>query len=117
MISDDMAAKAAKALGLSKATRVFGANRYSTCVAVNNTFKSALTGTAVCVATGMDFPDALAGGVFAAKNSSPLFLASGSLNTEQREYLKARTTNIIYVFGGTGAVPNALADKIAKASA
>ena len=109
-----MAAKAAKALGISKATRVFGANRYSTCV---EAFKSVLTGTAVCVATGMDFPDALAGGVFAAKNSSPLFLASGSLNAEQREYLKARTTITIYVFGGTGAVPNALADKIAKASA
>ena len=117
VISDDMAAKAAKALGLSKATRVFGANRYSTCVEVNKAFKSVLTGTAVCVATGMNFPDALAGGVFAAKNSSPLFLASGSLNADQREYLKARTTKIIYVFGGTGAVPNALADKIAKASA
>lgn len=34
-VSDDMAAKAAKALGLAKATRVAGADRFSTCVEVN----------------------------------------------------------------------------------
>ena len=113
VISNEMMKKAANALGLKTAERIAGANRYSTCVAVNNRFSDILTGSSVCVAKGMDFPDALAGGVFAAKNLSPLFLADGQLNDEQKEYLKGKKKNAVYVFGGTGAVPEKLARQIA----
>lgn len=121
VISDDMATKAAKALGLSKATRIAGANRFATCVAVNEKFADVLDGDMICVATGMDFPDALAGGVYAALNKAPLFLINGKLKTpqlsdEQKAYLKTKAAGKITAFGGTGVVPdNHIAD-IAKNS-
>lgn len=121
VISNDMATKAAKALGLSKATRIAGANRFATCVAVNEKFADVLNGDMLCVATGMDFPDALAGGVYAALNKAPLFLINGKLKTpklsdEQKTYLKTKAANSITAFGGVGVVPdNHIAD-IAKNS-
>ena len=65
----------------------------------------------LCVATGMDFPDALAGGVFAALNKAPLFLVNGksktlTLSESQKSYLKSKSPQKIYTFGGTGAVPD-----------
>ena len=121
VISDDMMSKAAKALGLSKATRIAGANRFATCVEVNEKFADVLDGDMLCVATGMDFPDALAGGVYAAINKAPLFLINGKLKTpqlsdEQKAYLKKKAAAKITAFGGTGVVPdNHIAD-IAKNS-
>jgi putative cell wall-binding protein len=109
VISDDMMNKAANALGLEKATRVSGANRYATCVEVNKEFADVLTGDKLCVATGMDFPDALAGGVYAAKNKAPLFLINGkaakpNLNKEQTDYLAEKGAGSIAIFGGSGVV-------------
>ncbi len=46
--------------------RVAGKNRYETCIAVNKQFSSTLSSSSVCIAKGLDFPDALAGGVYAA---------------------------------------------------
>ena len=121
VISNDMATKAAKALGLSKATRVAGADRFATCVAVNEKFADVLDGDMLCVATGMDFPDALAGGVYAAINKAPLFLINGNsktpnLNDAQKAYLKGKNAANITAFGGEGVVPdNHIAD-IAKNS-
>ena len=121
VISDDMMSKAAKALGLSKATRIAGANRFATCVAVNEKFADVLDGDMICVATGMDFPDALAGGVYAALNKAPLFLINGKLKTpqltaEQKAYLKAKSAGKITAFGGTGVVPDSHIADIAKNS-
>ena len=116
VINDDMMNKAKNALGLDTITRVAGANRYATCIEVNNTFKDHLTGNGICVAKGLDFPDALAGGVFAALKKMPLFLADGSLKDVQTNYLGNKDISNVYVFGGTGAVPNDLVERIAKAS-
>jgi putative cell wall-binding protein len=69
----------------------------------------------ICAATGTDFPDALAGGVFAALYKAPLFLASGSLSQSQKDYLKAKNAGSITVFGGTGAVSDEAAKQIAEA--
>lgn len=117
VISDDMMKKAGDALGLEAGktvTRVAGKNRFATCIAVNDTFKDVLTGKAVSVATGSDFPDALAGGVFAAMNKTPLFLAGKSLDADQTKYLTDKKANGVFVFGGTGAVSDYLAQQIAK---
>ena len=116
----DLMKNVAKTLGLTSGktvVRVAGANRYETGAAVNNKFKSVLTGLGVCVAKGLDFPDALAGGVFAAKNKVPLFLADGSkLQDVQSSYLKSKNPRYIYISGGTGAVSDDLIKVIAKAS-
>ncbi len=65
--------------------------------------------------TGADFPDALAGGVYAAMYKAPMMLAAGSLSKKQTDYLKDKNAQQIVVFGGKGAVPDELVDKIAKA--
>ena len=121
VISDDMASKAAKTLGLEKAERIAGKDRFKTCTAVNERFRDVLSGNTICVATGMDFPDALAGGVFAAKNKAPLLLINGkaktpSLNDEQKAYLKTKAAGKITAFGGTGVVPDAHITDIAENS-
>ncbi len=120
VISNDMMKKAGSALGVTP-VRVFGANRFETCVAVNERFADVLDGDMLCVATGMDLPDALAGGVYAALNKAPLFLINGKVKTpnlsvEQKAYLKAKSAAKITAFGGVGVVPdNHIAD-IAKNS-
>ena len=120
VISDAMMKNVATALGLKSGktvVRVAGANRYSTCVEVNNKFKDVLTGTGICVAKGLDFPDALAGGVYAAKTRQALFLADGKkLQDVQSSYLKGKNASKITVFGGIGAVPDDLVKLIAQAS-
>ncbi len=120
VISDDMMKKAGKALGVTP-TRVFGKDRFATCVAVNEKFADVLDGDSICVATGMDFPDALAGGVYAAINKAPLFLVNGKLKTpkltdEQKAYLKAKSAAKITAFGGVGVVPDNHIEDIAKNS-
>lgn len=119
VISDDMMKKAGNALGVAP-TRVFGANRFETCIAVNEKFAGVLNGKMLCVATGMDFPDALAGGVYAAINKAPLFLVNGKLNTpkltdDQKAFLKTKAASKITVFGGTGAVSDEFVKLIANA--
>ena len=119
VISADVMTVAAKALGLkadSTVIRVKGQTKYETCIAVNQKFAGVLTGKAICVATGENFPDALAGGVFAAINKAPLFLAHGSLSSEQKSYLKSKAPDTIYIFGGKGAVPVDLVKSVAAAS-
>ena len=119
VISDAMMNKAGTALGLTP-TRVFGTDRFATCVAVNEKFANVLNGNSVCVATGMDFPDALAGGVFAAIQKAPLFLINGKAQTlilsdKQKAYLKTLTPNMMYVLGGIGVVPDSHVKTVADA--
>lgn len=118
IISNNMMRSAAAAIGLSAGStveRVAGANRYLTCKAVNEKFEDVLSGTALCIAKGLDFPDALAGGVYAAMKNAPLFLADGNkLSTEQTEYLKKKKASKFYVFGGTGAVSDTLVGAISS---
>ena len=120
VISDSMMKNVATALGLTVSNtvqRVAGKNRYETCTAVNDKFKSLLTGDGICVAKALDFPDALAGGIYAASTKQALFLAEGKMLLDcQKTYLKSKSAARITVFGGTGAVSDELVKLIAKAS-
>lgn len=113
VISDSMLTKAVNAVGLKSAQRIWGANRYETCTAVNTEFKSILSGKALCTATGKSFPDALSGGVFAAYALAPMFLADGTLSDNQKKYLSTIDVKNMYVMGGKGAVPDKLGKEIA----
>ena len=115
VISDDMMKKAGDALGV-KPTRVFGKDRFETCVAVNEKFAEVLNGDYICAATGMDFPDALAGGAFAAQRKAPLFLVNNTLKDSQRNYLTQKNAHNFYVFGGTGAVTDELVTEMTALS-
>lgn len=117
VISNAMLSTAAEALSVAP-TRLAGSNRYETCTAVNNAFKAELDGSMICIATGCDFPDALAGGVYAALNRAPLFLENSKqktlkLSQPQSDYLKAKKPLKISIFGGEGAVPDSHAQVIA----
>jgi len=64
----------------------------------------------VSVATGRDFPDALAGGVLSAKLKVPMLLLnpqSGAIAAEQA-YVKGLTNPKVYVYGGTTALPDSV---------
>ena len=119
VISDAMMKNAALALDLTVGktiTRIAGSNRYETCNAVNKKFASTLSGSGICVAKGLDFPDALAGGVCAAINRSPLVLADNSVRSSQKAYLQSKKPERITIFGGFGAVPSKLSLEIFKTS-
>lgn len=115
VISDNMKIKIDSFIG-KISERVSGKNRYQTCVAINRRFNSFLTGQDIFIATGKAFPDALAGGVLAARTKSPLILADDTLNKNQQEYLKNKKAAHFCVFGGTGAVPQDLVDSIVRLS-
>jgi putative cell wall-binding protein len=97
-------------------TRVFGADRQSTAVAVSTSaFPTAGSASAVVLARADDFADALAGGPLAAAKHAPLLLtSSGSLDavtaTEIQRVLPKGGT--VYLLGGTSAISAAVATAI-----
>lgn len=80
--------------------RLSGSNRYETCVAVNNYFSSILSGKSVCLTTGQNYPDALSGGVLAAKNKAPMMIVDSVLSANQKSYLNAKAPSLFYTLGG-----------------
>ena len=97
----------------SNFVRFAGARRYETCIMINEYFTNTdkvLTSKSLCVAKGLDFPDALAGGVLAASMKAPLFLADQVVNPDSKKaqvnYLKSKKADRIIVFGGKVAVPD-----------
>ena len=93
-------------------TRVYGATRYDTAVAVYDTFKDVYASGSAAVATGRNFPDALAGGAFSARKGTPIFLVDDAPAAGLASRLEGFDT--LYVFGGTAAVPDSVVDMLVK---
>ncbi len=88
-------------------TRVAGANRYETAIAVATAF-DALAGdvSEVLLATGANFPDALAGGVLAQQTGAPILLNDGdTVRADVAAFLLAEDVQKVTILGGTTAVP------------
>lgn len=113
-IVSENAEKNLKKCGMTDITRIYGANRYETCLKINKAYANILTGDALCVATGTNYPDALAGGVFAAENKAPLMLVDSSLSSDHISLIRRKNTDNIYIFGGEGVVSEELAQEIAR---
>lgn len=98
------------ALGLT-ITRLEGEDRYDTALEIAKHFGAGTPYSAIAVATGENYPDALTGAVLSAKNNTPLILV-----TEDRakstvlDYLNPLSLKKATIFGGTGVV----ADEIFK---
>lgn len=94
------------------AIAVTGADRYGTAAAVAAKFFTAPT--VAGVATGANFPDALAGGALLAHLKGPLLLtAPTTLPGATSSYLAANPTlGTVDVFGGTGAISNSVTGAI-----
>jgi hypothetical protein len=97
-------------------TRVSGADRQSTAVAVSvSAFPSAGSASAVVLARADDFADALAGGPLAAAKHAPLLLtSSGSLDAATAAEIQRvlPTGGTVYLLGGTSALSDAVANAI-----
>ena len=120
-VSDDVKSQVDKTLGITS-VRIKGSTRYETCLAVlkYSAFKSYVSGQAVCVTTGEKFPDALAGGILAAKTKAPVLLVGATLDSSQQSYLSLKkndltgATNFLYILGGKSSVPEAIKGSIYK---
>ncbi|MDO8987773.1 MAG: cell wall-binding repeat-containing protein, partial [Coriobacteriia bacterium] len=91
--------------------RVSGANRYATSEQIALKVKSLDPDAAsiVFVATGMNFPDALAASSIAANTHHPILLTpKEALSLEGKRALDALNPTSAYVLGGTGAVSTAV---------
>lgn len=90
--------------GLDSPERFAGPDRYGTAVAASEaTFPAGAD--VVYVATGMNYPDALAGGVGAATESAPVLLVTKDVvPAVTREEIKRLAPSKIVVLGGIGVV-------------
>lgn len=86
--------------------RLAGANRYATSAAISATFEEADT---VYLATGANFPDALAGAALAAQGPSPVLLTTpDQLPPEVEAELARLSPDTVVVLGGPTAVSDAV---------
>jgi putative cell wall-binding protein len=99
------------------ASRISGADRYAT--AANISAASFAPGvSAVYLATGADFPDALAGAPAAAKAGGPVLLTQpGTLPSATVNELDRLNPAKIIVLGGTGAISQAVQDQLQQYTA
>ncbi len=94
-------------LGTFAATvdRVWGMDRFLTAAAIARTFFPDGAST-VYIATGWNFPDALAGTPAAAKSNAPILLTAGStVPAATVDELARLRPDTIVILGGTGVVP------------
>jgi putative cell wall-binding protein len=102
---------------IGSVTRIAGDNRYATgaMIASYGVESAGLTWDAVSIATGQNFPDALAGGIFGAERGSVILLTSGkSLSAEPAAALTGARDDIgtVHFLGGTTAVSNAVRSQV-----
>lgn len=92
--------------------RVFGNNRFATSVSLAERFLSPDT-RHIYVATGMNFPDAVAGGVLAAKPNSGVLLVLGNRsepNQEVQDFIALKGISAVTLFGGSSVVSSDIED-------
>ncbi len=110
-------AEEAAALADAEVVRLAGATRYATSAAVADAAREAgLRADDVLVATGLNYPDALAAGPAAARLLSPLLLVDGQNPAgapDSTAWLKGNTSAITVV-GGTAAVTDEVADGLLR---
>lgn len=93
-----------------------GTDRYATASAVAGTFFS--SPATIGIATGENFPDALAAGALLSHTGAPLVLtATSSLSASTSSYLARLTGSAVqvHVFGGTSAISAAVQTAISNA--
>ncbi|KLU65792.1 N-acetylmuramoyl-L-alanine amidase LytC precursor [Desulfosporosinus acididurans] len=99
-------------LDKSNIIRIAGQDRYATSLAVTQYFN--LAGQSICVATGNNFPDALAGSVYAANHNTSIILADGSLSDQVVNYLKGKKLTGATIFGGETVVSQGIEQQLGQ---
>ena len=91
--------------GMLSVDRMGGADRYETALLIADNFDSVFTGNDISIATGRNFPDALAGSVLSAKKGIPVLLTGNDgISAALKDYIKAKVPENVYVFGSTGVI-------------
>ena len=108
VVSSAIEASLVRHFGGSQVTRLAGTNRYDTAVAINNEFFE--SSSAVYLAVGTGYADALAGAALAGADASPLYVVPGecvpaAVITAIRDLGATR----VVLFGGAGALSAAVA--------
>ena len=106
---------------VSGVNRVAGDNRYSTGLKVADqlkTYKGTSKFNAIVVASGREFPDALAGSYLANQKGAPILLVNSKSTSsfeDAKNYIAANlaTGGTVYILGGEAAVPKQMADILA----
>ena len=96
-------------------TRLAGADRYGTAVAISQSaFQPQSLGSAVTVASGANFPDALAAGPVAAAQGGPLLLVpkDGTLPPAVSNELTTLTPRLVNIAGGAAAVSSPVENQL-----
>jgi putative cell wall-binding protein len=104
---------AAAALADPQATAIFGGDRFATSALVADKFFPGAT--VVGVATGSDYPDALAGGAFMGVEGGPVLMSDPFVLPSAVGLYLAENQNTIgqaFLFGGTHALSNAIANTV-----
>jgi putative cell wall-binding protein len=108
-------------------TRLSGADRYQTGLALARYFAGNGTGTVsgngqvsfkyAALATGENFPDALAGAALAAKLKMPVLLSGkDQVKPELKDYLQGLSLEKFYFIGGQAVLPDKVKEEIAYPS-
>ena len=113
-VNAQVAAAAVTAAGGATLSRIQGPDRYQTADAVASALVAVKGGTTagngVLLATGLDFPDALAGAAWAGKTDRPLLLTPSSYITPQTwQTIQSLAAPSAVVLGGTSAITAAVA--------
>ena len=110
LISDNVVKK------FNNPERILGQDKYARNIAVLNRFTESYQHSNLCLATGENFADALAGAVYAAKNNGAVTLVKSDLPVSTDAFLKGNTTALttITVFGGEAVVPSKLVQEVFK---
>lgn len=97
---------------LPKGKRLAGANRFDTAIAVARGLGA--DNHQIFIATGYNFPDALAASAYAAHTNSPILLVGKSFTPESLTYLRqhSRELNGVFAVGGTSVVSDDILVKI-----
>ncbi|MGM7697381.1 cell wall-binding repeat-containing protein [Microbacterium sp. A84] len=99
----------AKALGFT-VQRLGGASRYDTAAAINNAYFPAGSSSTMFLATGTNFPDALAGAALAGNLGAPVYVTQATCAPKPiRESVSRLGASRTVVLGGTSVVSDASA--------
>lgn len=99
-------------LDKSNVVRIGGIDRYETSIEVAKYFN--LSSKSICAATGNNFPDIIAGSVYAAFNNSPVILVDKSVPDSLRAYINDRRIIKATIFGGEGAVSKSVEEEFSQ---
>ncbi|MCE5202937.1 MAG: cell wall-binding repeat-containing protein, partial [Actinomycetia bacterium] len=99
--------------GLGETTRTAGTDRYATAIAISSANFAPSSVTTAVIATGRDFPDALAASGLAGVYGSPVLLVGTTVTEQLRTELDRLGVEAVVLVGGTTAIPNTVADALA----